>query len=202
MKSCACTGVVFGYNFAVNDYYTAGPGWLLPMSNAHAGGVEMILQEGNVGPRFDSDNFHGSHHFVTEFRNRWSGYGPKCWASGATYATAEFEACLHPPMASQLLPYSRFYNYVGNVLGTPGVQTSYENGPAPIYFIGKGRSDQGVTIQDDPNVETTLMRWGNYDTVSAASRFAPEEVPSKLTGVQAPFSNPVPASKILPASFY
>jgi hypothetical protein len=46
------------------------------------------------------------------------------------------------------------------------------------------------------------MRWGNFDTVNAASRFVTSEVPSSLTGVQAPFSNPVPSSQSLPASFY
>src|SRR3989442_13847604 len=42
------------------------------------------------------------------------------------------------------------------------------------------------------------MRWGNYDTVSARSRFDAAEVPSGLTN----FSSAVPASQVLPPSFY
>ena len=42
------------------------------------------------------------------------------------------------------------------------------------------------------------MRWGNYDTVSARSRFDAAEVPSGLTN----FSNPVPGSQVLPPSLY
>jgi len=42
------------------------------------------------------------------------------------------------------------------------------------------------------------MRWGNYDTVTATSRFDAADLPSGLTN----FSNPVPASQVLPPSFY
>ncbi len=42
------------------------------------------------------------------------------------------------------------------------------------------------------------MRWGNYDTVSARSRFDAAEVPSGLTN----FANPLPASQVLPPSLY
>jgi hypothetical protein len=46
------------------------------------------------------------------------------------------------------------------------------------------------------------MRWGNYDTVNAGSRFNSSEVPSSLGGAQAPYSNPVPGNNNLPPSFY
>src|SRR2546430_8685857 len=42
------------------------------------------------------------------------------------------------------------------------------------------------------------MRWGNYDTVSATSRFDAAEVPSGLTN----FANPVPSGQVLPPSLY
>ncbi|HTW79469.1 MAG TPA: hypothetical protein VME23_08015 [Terracidiphilus sp.] len=202
MMMNSCTGSVWAYNYAVNDYYSLGPGWILPMSSAHASGVSMILQEGNIGPEFASDNFHGSHQFVTEFRNFWAGTEPACYQSGTDYATIKWGPCLNPFIATQIDPFSRFYNYVGNVLGTPGLSKSYQNGEHPIYFIKSGNIDQGVTIIEDPNTEATLMRWGNYDTVNAAARFEPNEVPSKLAGILAPFSNPIPASKKIPPSFY
>jgi hypothetical protein len=191
-----CTGTVFGYNYAINGYYTGSAGWIQAMTNPHTGGVAMILYEGNVGSRIDSDNFHGSHNFITAFRNYWSGYSPACWQSGGTYATATFGTCTNPFMAANLLSYSRFYNFVGNVLGQSGIQTG------SVYSIGGGNSVNGVTVANDPNVGLTLMRWGNYDTVTATSRFVASEVPTSLTGAQAPFSNPVPANNSLPSTFY
>jgi hypothetical protein len=191
-----CTGTVFGYNYAINGYYTGSAGWIQAMTNPHTGGVAMILYEGNVGSRIDSDNFHGSHNFITAFRNYWSGYSPACWQSGGTYATSLFGTCTNPFMAANLLSYSRFYNFVGNVLGQSAVQSG------SVYSIGGGNSANGVTVANDPNVGLTLMRWGNYDTVTATSRFVASEVPTSLAGAQAPFSNPVPANNALPSTFY
>lgn len=71
----------------------------------------------------------------------------------------------------------------------------------------------------DSLVATTLMRWGNYDTASAANRFcglgaagfssAPcssvSEIPSAITdgsGTPSLYVNPVPATTTLPNSFY
>ena len=42
------------------------------------------------------------------------------------------------------------------------------------------------------------MRWGNYDTVSAAVRWNASEVPSSLTQ----YANVVPADQTLPTSLY
>jgi hypothetical protein len=196
-----CTGTVFGYNYAVNYFYAGSAGWLQAMTNPHTAGVAMDLYEGNVGSRIDSDVFHGTHNFLTAFRNYWSGFGAACWQSGSTYATAVYGVCNNPPQPVSLLAYSRFYNFVGNVLGHTGTQKGYETG-IPIWVLGTGNRANNITVATDPNVALTLMRWGNYDTVNAASRFEPKEVPSALTGNQAPFSNPVPNSRDLPPSFY
>jgi len=40
-----CTGTVFGYNYAINGYYTASVGWIQAMTNPHTGGVAMILMK-------------------------------------------------------------------------------------------------------------------------------------------------------------
>jgi hypothetical protein len=42
------------------------------------------------------------------------------------------------------------------------------------------------------------MRWGNYDVVNNAVRFIASEIPASL----AQLANPVPASQVLPPSFY
>ena len=59
-------------------------------------------------------------------------------------------------------------------------------------------------MPSDPNVATTLMLWGNADSATGfgSPRFNCSEVPTSLTGVQAPFSNPCPSSNALPPSFY
>ncbi len=208
MVNGPCSGLVVSYNFSINDYYTGSSGYNLPATNSHTAGIDFVLYEGNVGNQINGDVFHGTHHFVTAFRNRWSGTQPACWASGSPYSSASFGACNNNLSPVELLSFSRFYNMVGNVLGTPGVNGIYEtytggpSGSAAIFDLGFGNRENSVTVPPDPNVRTTLMRWGNYDTVRNAVTFDPNEVPSSLAGSQAPFSNPVPSSQSLPASFY
>jgi len=97
-----------------------------------------------------------------------------------------------------LWQYSRFFNIVGNVLGRPGYYTTYENdlGTDDVDIYSFGQPDSGPS--GDSRTRETAMRWGNYDTVSARSRFDAAEVPSGLTN----FANPVPASQVLPPSLY
>ena len=198
-----CTGTVFGYNYAVNLFYTGSVGWVQAMTNPHTAGVAMDMYEGNVGTRIDSDVFHGTHHFITAFRNYWTGYQQSCWQSGAGYSSAVFGPCTNPPMTANLLSHSRFYNFVGNVLGHTGTQNVYSAQSGNMIFaLGVGNSANGVTVAPDPNVQATLLLWGNYDTVNAATRFVASEVPSALTGVQGAFANAVPGSTSLPPSFY
>jgi hypothetical protein len=200
MLSGPCSGCVFGYNFSINDYQTASPAYLYPSAWVHAAGIDNVLFEGNVGAGLYSDVFHGSHHFLTAFRNRWNGWQPGIYTHGIPVA---------------LWPYSRFYNLVGNVLGDVQLpQNTYTSSltllsgefNASIFTFGKGTVN--CCLSGDPNVERTVMRWGNYDTVSGKSttatndtsgvRFAASEVPSGITS----YANAVPATQSLPASFY
>lgn len=201
MVNGACTGFVASYNFAINEYYTRSAGWNETASSVHTAGVAFGLYEGNEWNQVESDVFHGTHHFVTQFRNYEQETQPACYASGSTFATSTYAAC-NNNLSMRTMAFSRFYNFIGNVLGTTGVQNGYESGSTPIWAIGVGNSNGTVTVPNDPNVGTTLMRWGNYDTFNAAVTFSSAEVPSTLTGVQAPFSNPVPANQSLPPSFY
>jgi hypothetical protein len=50
----------------------------------------------------------------------------------------------------------------------------------------------------DSLVATTAMFWGNWDTATAAVRWNASEVPTGLSS----YSNAVPSSQTLPASFY
>jgi len=178
------TGSVYGYNFAIDDYWNfatslAGMVWL------HSGGIDNILFEGNDGPAFFSDVIHGTHHFVTTFRNRWLG-----WEIGKIQQTN--------PMIFKA--FSRYMNVIGNVLGRPGYHNSYQKlAPASgstdlsIFEIGYG---DGTPV--DTLVASTLMRWGNYDTVDNAVLWNSAEVPSGLSD----YANAVPANHNLPLSFY
>jgi len=177
------SGDVLAYNFAIDDLYTpGGGGWMQPNYAGHNGGDAMLLIEGNDGLGAGTDNIHGTHHFLSFFRNHFHG-DPNKTANTAT---------MH------LWRYSRFFNIVGNVLGRLGYYTTYETdlGTDDVDIYSFGQPDSGAS--GDPRTRETAMRWGNYDTVSARSRFDAAEVPSGLTN----FANPVPASQVLPASLY
>src|SRR2546425_6856648 len=177
------SGDVLSYNFAIDDLYTlGGGGWMQPNYAGHNGGDAMLLIEGNDGLGVGTDNIHGTHHFLTFFRNHFHGDPNK---------TAN-TAIMH------LWRYSRFFNIVGNVLGRPTYYRTYQTdlGTDDVDIYSFGQPDSGGS--GDPRTRETAMRWGNYDTVRARSRFDAAEVPSGLTN----FANPVPASQVLPPSFY
>lgn len=189
MVAGSASGSVYGYNYAIDDYYCPEQGncgvTLMGQAWLHAGGQDNILFEGNDGPAWFSDDIHGTHHFVTAFRNRYSGF-----ETGRLYQTQ--------PVI--IKAFGRYINLVGNVLGTASYHTTYQCGPTTcsnadhtIYELGTGSS-----APSDSLVGTTLMRWGNYDVVNNAVRFMSGEVPSGLSL----YANPVPQSQTLPVSFY
>jgi hypothetical protein len=197
-----CSGCVFGYNFTINNFYTTGSLYNQNSRGDHTSGIDFGLYEGNYGNYYDADVIHGTHNLQTLFRNRLTGPQPVCYASGSSYATATYGTCSGDLQAIRFDAFSRMYNAIGNVLGTTGTNTVYMNGSSTnsVYRIGGGNG----AVPSEPNVAATLMLWGNCDSASGfgACRFVSSEVPSALSGTQAPFSNPVPASNVLPPSFY
>lgn len=195
-----CSGTVVAYNFSINNYYTGSSRYNASANNQHTAGIDNLLFEGNYGNAVYGDVFHGTHHFVTYFRNRWTGPQPACWQSGSTYAGATFNTCTSNLGPVQLQSFTRFFNFVGNILGTTGTNTTYGN----VWDLGSGNSNGTVTVPSDANVATTLMRWGNCDSATGfgSCKFDSSEVPSALSGTQAVYSNAVPGSTTLPASFY
>jgi hypothetical protein len=197
-----CDGAVVGYNYDINNYYTQSSGYNQNFYGEHGAGINTNLVEGNVANQADADNIHGTANLDTFFRNVFSGPLPACWASGSTYAASTYEACNGGLDPVEVWSYHRFYNVIGNILGTSGVNTAYnpgtENNDA-VYQIGVGD-----TLPNDPNSQATVMLWGNCDSATGfgSCRFVSGEVPSALTGVQAVYSNPVPSSNVLPPSFY
>jgi hypothetical protein len=200
------SGCVFAYNYSINGYYTGSAGYSIPAHGDHGSGVGMVLVEGNIADGATADTIHGTANLNTHFRNFFQGIQPVCWASGSSYPTSSYEACNNNVEPELVLAFHRFYNLIGNIIGTTGSNTTYTtstviNGvPTAVIGIGYGN---GI-VPSDPNVATTLMLWGNADPVTGfgSPRFNCSEVPTSLTGVQAPFSNPCPSSNALPQSFY
>jgi hypothetical protein len=198
----SCSGSVVGYNYDINNYYISSSGYNVNFYGEHSGGVDTSLLEGNISSQANADNIHGTGNLSTFFRNVFTGPLPACWAGGSPYASATYEACNSSLAPVQLWSYHRFYNVIGNVLGTSGVNTAYNPGTSCnscVYMIGVGDG-----VPSDPNVQATVMLWGNADSATGfgSPRFNCSEVPTALTGVQATYSNPCPSSHTLPASFY
>jgi hypothetical protein len=183
------SGSVFGYNYSTDDYYTdyaGGPSssWMSAANWLHSAGIDNDLFEGNQGNGFIGDSIHGTHHFVTLFRNQYTGSEP---SKSAAMIAVELES------------YSRYFNVIGNVLGTSGTTGSYQGGDKSVYTLGYGLQNGGSgSPANDSLTASTLMRWGNYDTVNNTVRWVASEVPSGIGS----YANSVPASQALPASFY
>src|SRR5207247_10315841 len=133
-------------------------------------------QERKEVTAFHGEVFHSHHNFVTAFRNYCIGWEPL-----KTVQTV--------PVI--LYAFNRYMNFVENVLGKPGYHINYEtftptsvSFDTSIYRLGFGSNFAPA----DTLTKTTMMRWGNYDTVNGAARFVASEVPSGLE--QLP--NPVP----------
>jgi len=202
---------VLAYNFGIDDNYTAGgstPQWMDPMHTWHEVGQDMELYEGNSGLGTQPDNIHGTHQFGTYYRNYFYG---DLWNNPTKNANTEL---IH------LWRYSRFFNFVGNVLGA-AYYNNYQTGNATSIFNPLGQPDPACSSNcvNDPYTTSTLMRWGNYDSVTAATRWcgnssdtgwsttcgSTSEVPTGIPN----YSNPVPTKGdtaagqgALPASFY
>ena len=206
-----CTGCVTAYNFFINNYYVGSSGYNIIGALQHTAGSALLLYEGNIGNGLTGDNFHGTHNLITSFRNYWIGNQPACWQSGS-YPSATFGACNNSRIPLDLRAYSRVYNIIGNVLGQSGVHNGYNSGSVPIYALGDGNTENSITVRPDPLVATTIMRWGNYDTVTGAVRWcgkssdtewyttcaSTSEIPTGL----ASYANVVPSTETLPPSFY
>ncbi len=185
----ADTGSVWAYNYAIDDNYSVSANWMIPSIIAHESGIAMDLFEGNDGLGFEGDDIHGTHHFLTAYRN---------YLYGDTYnnpAKTSNTSVVH------LWAFNRYFNIVGNVLGRTGYYNNYEQnlggGSTTIFSLGEGGGSPN-NPPDDPLVLTTLFRWGNYDTVNGATRFVTSEVPSSL----GQFRTLVPSTQSLPPSFY
>jgi chitodextrinase len=198
-------GSVMGYNYAADNYYNNGaPAWQQQDAYHHSAGDNYMLWEGQIGSGLALDDIHGSSFMLTAFRDRWSGRDPTL--SGGQPKSES-------TIGAQIFAYNRYANLIGNVLGTTGYHTNYQEsastandqgngslGDLSIFTLGYS-GDEGTIysgIPNDPLVASTIIRWGNYDTVNNAVRWVAGENGSTAPGYPG-LSAPIQA---LPASFY
>jgi hypothetical protein len=188
-------GVVAAYNYSANNPYTPSELFMMPSETSHNAGSAMNLWEGNNLDAITCDSSWGTSPLSTYFRNQLSGF-----LTGKSLQTYPID----------LDSYCRAYNIVGNVLGQPSFTSEYEAYPpssgigacnTSVYELGwAGVHCTSSSIPNDVLVRNTLLRWGNYDTVSAAVRWNSSEIPT--TGVPFINGNAVPSTHALPTSFY
>jgi hypothetical protein len=169
----------------------------------------MILHEGNDAVGIKGDIVHGSSNAFTYFRNYSRGF--------ETGKTSEIT-----PVA--LYVFNRYYNFVGNVLGTTGTHTVYasQSTNGRIFALEIDGGACGANCASDSVTTTSLFRWGNWDVVTSTADTTDgdqtgtrwcgnssntgwvtrcgsvSEVP---TGI-AKYPNSIPATETLPNSFY
>ncbi len=155
-------GNVVAYNYVGNgikEHPVCGKYNHITPSGISIHGAHPIynLFEGNVMNAFSSDFIWGSSSHGTIFRNRFIGYQPDS---------------VKQMRAISLGKYSRYYNIIGNILGTDEVNFTYEIEGVDndycwyyptIYFLCYKDGDTCLTEQCDPLVKQTLIRHGNYD---------------------------------------
>jgi hypothetical protein len=219
MNNGTSTGNVWGYNYTVNQVYTGSANYSIPAHGDHAAGSDMNLIEGNISNGATGDVIHGTGNMMTFFRNYYS-VQPACWQSGSSYSSYSYGSCSSGITTVQIFSFHRFYSLIGNILGTTGVNTTYNTGSANnsnVLGIGYGNG----AVPDDANVAATTMLWGNADSATGfdSPRFncaaggvsSSSEVPtfppygtatSSIVAVHFPYGNGCPASETLPASFY
>lgn len=216
----ACMGEVVSYNYAINMWYTVSAGWDDPMSSVHTAGVSHVLYEGNVSNGVESDVFHGTHYFVTPFRNRFSGtqaatFGGPNQVDGTRTDNLFPGASYIPANNNQYVfrteSFSRGYNFLANVMGTTGITNTYQNTKPGIFEVGIGNNNSTTTVASDPNTGSSMMRYGNLDNVHGytSPQFVASEIPTAPPAPQVPFANFTPnlgntgsGQPAFPASFF
>lgn len=202
-------GNVVAYNYLINAY--GGDDFLFGgLWDGHSNGIDYNLFEGNVVNQVFQDQIHGSHLMETFYRNFLTGW--ESCANGQCGSSTQKDSSVS---AADALSYNRYGNWVGNVMGTPGVSTaSYQSATneyvlggaaGSIWILGSGNQSVGIggPIPLDSIVGSTIMRWGNWDAVNGATRWNTSEVPSGISV----YPNAVPtstctSSAACPPSFY
>jgi len=177
-------GNVGAYNFAVLDIFDGS--WFQPSDYEHSGGDFFWLREGNDSLGLEADDIHGTHHFTTLFRNRYPGWQTFGCGSATT-------SCANPVSNSSAVLMqagSRYFNVIANVVGQANYHKTYtilapssgnspfnlgeaytgNGGPNPGFCTTPGSCTSGTgpyTTNNDPLTQSSVVRWGNWDNVTA-----------------------------------
>jgi len=176
----ADSGNVFAYNLCTNmAWLDAGNARMTVLG--HGAHSYMNLIEGNVlYGRFGVDSYWGTQSHFTLFRNR------------IFQSANKYEQTWTVDIDRRDL----YQNIVGNVLGATGQENTYEmnditfpnytydNGPVSIYRFGYDTIKTDLTNYD-PRVKATVLRHGNWDSVTKSAVW-----------------DPTISDKTLPASLY
>jgi hypothetical protein len=187
------SGNVVAYNYTINTY-TGNEILFGSLWPGHSNGSDYNLYEGNVSAMYDTDQTHGTQLMNTLYRNFLTG-----WESCANGNCGTAKKKTDDLVAVLDLSYNRYHNFIGNVLGTPGVHTAgYNYTNAEYYFskggvgypwsfgsgnngVSKSQGYQGGPIPVDPLVASTAMRWGNWDAFNGATQWNTNEVPTGIS---------------------
>lgn len=152
--SMSADSLVSGYNYSQHIF---GPDNQFAAFEPHQAHNFLHLYEGNVTYGVNYDNVWGSSSHNTLFRTYDSGHSP----NSTNYRT---------PINVQ--SQNRYINIVGNVLGDPTYHTQYVCNQANpqasdnfIYDLGAWNGCFAPTPYDS-TVESSLMRWLNWDAVT------------------------------------
>lgn len=188
-----CAGAVIAYNFTRNQPWNGTGANNSAIYPGHAAGTMYWLMEGNDSNGITHDLSHGTSCCQTAFRNFFFGRDDD---EGLLTSIRTI------PVIAQAWT-SRFNSYLGNVMGIAGYHTNYESSQGPngvtgsmdrtIFALGWAAAGESCgSAGCDTIVQTSSLRWGNYDVVTG-TRFNASEIPS---------GNAVPGSQTLPSSFY
>jgi len=196
-------GDVVAYNYAAGlSSGAVSNGQMNSGSATHSAGDNWMLFEGNIWTRSNDDLDHGDHLSQTYFRNFFTGWDS--WVNGnhGSYTKISFGTWTYSNGFG-----SRYGNLIANVLGTPGVHTTYANigastnqfGSAYIFVPGAGNQSTSTHQPSDPLAwcqaaggvsNFTNMCWANWDVVHGATQFNTAEVPTNANS----YPNSVPSS--------
>jgi hypothetical protein len=216
-------GDVFGFNYAVDNFYVNGDGsWQQCDAYHHDSGDTYVLWEGHEGICADNDDIHGTSFGITVFRSYLSGHDPATLCPGGGTECGTLPK-VQNTAAILDLAYARYENVVMNVLGDGVYANTYENigltgtpdactpySWSTLYSIGFANGNQlpfspacagsAFTLDNDTQTSTSLVRWGNYDTVNAGVRTDPSETASGAP-VYPGLSNPSTAWSSYPSLY-
>jgi Pectate lyase superfamily protein len=192
MLNWGAAGNVIAFNYFDNNFDSAGYNSLFPSISVHGAHPMFNLLEGNIAAKLDVDYYWGSSSHGTAFRNWFKGasqvIGPLTGRAAEQPATAFWAS--QALAAIDLSQTARYYNLVGNVIGSdwqksvvkkwtastawPQSRSYYTtNNPYGYAFGYANLSDGGGDSGNSSMAYSTAIIHGDYDFVTGLTRWDP-----------------------------